>query len=77
MDPIDKRVEMINGHFDLPPETVEAMKEIRVAAELCARTMQGIFKKHKADTGRAIATIDQLQAVKNTACDALILPHAK
>lgn len=75
-DPIEKRVAMINGHFALPSETVESMNEVRDAVDTCARTLHAIFKNQKTDTGRAIATIDQLQAVKNTACDALILPHA-
>lgn len=75
-DPIDKRVEMVNGMFQLPGETLLAMKDVREASELYARTLQAIFKRGKIDIGRAIATIDHIQLTKNLACDALILPHA-
>lgn len=77
VDPIEKRVAMINGHFDLPPEQLEGMKEIRAAAEECAEKFHLVFKKCKFDTGRAIAAIDELQKTKNIACDALILPFAE
>ena len=75
-DPLEKRVEMINGQFDLPGDSVEGMKEIRIAVSLCARTIHESFKKRKVDIGRAIAAMDSLQQAKNIACDALILPHA-
>lgn len=56
---------------------VKDMKEIREALSECAHKLQEIFKRNKIDTGRAIASIDLLQNAKNTACDALILPHAE
>lgn len=68
---------MINGNFDLQSITVEGMKEIRVAVAECAAKLESVFKRHKVDTGRAIATIDLLQQAKNTGCDALILPYAE
>lgn len=76
-DPIEKRVEMINGYFTLPENAVKDMKEIREAISVCAHKLQEIFKRNNFDTGRAIAAIDLLQSAKNTACDALILPHAE
>ena len=76
-DPVEKRIEMINGYFDLPTETVQAMKDVRAASETYARALGEIFKRgHALDTGRAIAAIDHIQLTKNVACDALILPHA-
>jgi hypothetical protein len=75
-DPIATRVKVIATRLDLPDETREAMQEIRVAAEVFAQTLETVFKKHKRDTGRAIAAIDTIQHAKNLACDALLLPHA-
>jgi hypothetical protein len=77
MDPIEKRVAMINGFFDLPSEQVEGMSEIRAATQECAERIAAVFKKRKHDTGRAIAAIDELQKAKNIAYDALILPFAE
>lgn len=77
MDPVQRRVEMINGRFDLPAETVKAMEQIRVATEVCARAIQSATADVQVDTGRLIATMDMLQQAKNVACDAVILPHAK
>jgi hypothetical protein len=76
-DPIEKRVAMINGYFNLPDDTVKGMKEIREAVSECAHKLESTFKRCKIDTGRAIATIDLLQQAKNVGCDALILPHAE
>lgn len=77
-DPVDKRVSMINGYFELPDQTKQAMTKIREASETYANELQKIFKSldKDVDTGRAIATIDLVQQTKNVACDALILPHA-
>jgi len=77
-DPIEKRAAMVNGMFDLPGETLAAMGEVCQASEVYAKELQTIFKKNglKVDTGRAIAAMDGIQATKNIACDALILPHA-
>lgn len=44
MDPVTKRVEMINGHFDLPEDTVLAMMKVREAVETCARSIQASTK---------------------------------
>lgn len=75
-DPVEKRVEMINGMFDLPAETLLTMREIRSASDEFARRIQAAVSKVPHDTGRVIATIDLIQQLKNTACDAVILPHA-
>ena len=77
-DPVAQRVAMINGTFDLPQETVAAMREIRAALDECARKVQKTVEAQpKYDKGRLIASIDQLQHTKNTLCDSLILPHAQ
>jgi hypothetical protein len=76
-DALEKRVEMVNGYFDLSAETLQAMKDVRAASEAYARALHEIFKRGlPVDTGRAIATIDHVQLCKNMACDALILPNA-
>jgi hypothetical protein len=77
VDPIEKRVAMLNGRHDLSSEQVMGLNEIRAAAEECGEKLLIIFKKCKVDTGRAIAAIDELQKVRNTACDALILPFVE
>ena len=77
VDPIEKRVAMLNGRFDLPPEQIQAMDEIRAAVEECGKYIGAVFMSNKVDTGRAIAAIDELQKAKNTACDALILPFVE
>lgn len=66
---------MINGMFDLPDETTAAMARIRELVAECAMSVAKVVGSVNYDTGRLIATIDMLQAVKNTACDAVILPH--
>ena len=76
VDPIDARVWMVNGSFPLPDETTQSMKRVR---EICAQAAKEITKetkKVKYDTGRLIHALDLLQLVKNTTCDAMILPHA-
>jgi len=77
-DPVERRVEMINGMFDLPQETRQAMAAVRESAEAFARALRAIYTTPgiQVDTGRAIASIDTIQSIKNVACDALILPHA-
>lgn len=77
-DALEKRVAMINGRFELDKPTLDAMNEIREISDAYARTLHCIFTRAglKADIGRAIATVDAVQACKNMACDALILPHA-
>jgi hypothetical protein len=75
---LEPRVMMIDGRFDLPEETVNAMNDIRVSVERCAHYLYEVVfcdPAVKLDMGRAIAAIDLLQQVKNVACDAVILPH--
>ncbi len=76
-DPIEARVSMVNGYFNLPDDTKQSMNEVRAAAEVFAKALETIYKKTKHDKGRAIATIDLIQQTKNVACDALILAHAE
>lgn len=67
---------MINGYFDLPAETVGAMKEIRELAQAYADGVARVVKTQKHDVGRVIAAIDLIQSSKDVACASLILPHA-
>lgn len=75
---IDARVKLINGHFELPQETKKEMEDIRNACQAAAEEIQAIVThgKVKYDAGRIIHALDLLQQVKDTACVALILPHA-
>lgn len=75
--PLDARCAMVDGNFDLTPETREQMKAIRSAFAECAQRLNEIFQKSGVgyDRGRAIASLDHLQQAKNIACDALILPN--
>jgi hypothetical protein len=75
-DPVDKRVLMINGRFNLPDKTLAVMNNIRIECDSLARNLAIEVKSVEHDTGRLIATIDLLQQLKNVACDAVILPHA-
>lgn len=70
------RVLMVNGMFDLPEETKHAMGQVRALVAQCAADVAAVCGGVQCDTGRLIATLDLLQQVKNTACDAMILPHA-
>lgn len=73
---IDARVAMVNGNFILPDETLQAMKRIReITAKAALEIKKTMYSGVKYDTGRSIAALDFLQITKNTACDALILPH--
>jgi hypothetical protein len=73
---VQARLDMTNGNFNLPDETLAAMKEIRAAcSEAQAKVVESV-EKVKFDTGRLIHTLDLLQQVKNCACDSVILPHA-
>ncbi len=76
VDPIEARVAMTNGWFELSDETKKDMSTIREASEQYAKTLEAVFKRAKHDKGRAIASIDAIQLAKNIACDALILPFA-
>lgn len=71
------RVKMVNGHFDLPAQTLTSMGEIRgVVAEAAEKMAASVECNDKYDVGRLIAALDHLQQAKNIACDSLILPHA-
>lgn len=73
---MDARVALVNGNFDLPEDTRRAMHNIRECVAACATQLAEIARTTTFDTGRMIAALDGLQAVKNTACDAVLLPHA-
>ncbi len=75
-DPIEARVAMVNGWFELPEQTKQDMTDVRAAAEQFAKSLEQVYKRAKHDKGRAIASIDAVQQAKNIACDALILAHA-
>lgn len=77
-DPVERRVEMVNGWFELPDATKRAMNDVRAASEAYARALHALFRAHAphVDVGRSVAAIDSIQHTKNVACDAFILPHA-
>lgn len=77
LEALGNNMAMINGHFELPPETIEAMKKIRQAVDECAFKIKvaTVDAGVKYDAGAMIGMVQQLQAVKNKACDAVILPH--
>lgn len=78
MEAISARAKLVNGNFNLPNETITAMREVRTACSDLAMRLEAIAKSSdvKIDVGRMIAALDTLQQVKDTACVALILPHA-
>lgn len=67
---------MVNGMFDLPEEAKHAMGQVRAIFAQCAADIAAVCGGVQCDTGRLIATLDLVQQAKNTACDAVILPHA-
>ncbi len=70
------RVDLVSGNFNVPEKTTEALKQIHVAtAEMAEKIASTVESADAHDIGRLIAALDQLQQVKNTACDALTLPH--
>ena len=78
-DAFEQRVEMVDGRFDLPNKTLDAMNQIRGAAAAFARVLQQVHSdlgKDNVNYGRLIAAVDLIQNAKNVACDAVILPHA-
>ena len=88
-DPVEARVELINGQFDLPPENVNAMKEVRAAISECAKRIKAAADQLPSagtardgrpslgyDVGRMIAAMDTLQHAKDIACVSFILPYA-
>ncbi len=70
---------MVNGMFDLPAETISAMREIRAVFETSARALEKIYATPglRVDKERAKAALDLIQNAKNVSCDAVILPHHK
>lgn len=75
-NPVEARVELVNGMFDLPPEAKQAMNDVRAAAEVYARALLAVSKTAPHDVGRLIAALDAVQHSKDMACVAYILPHA-
>ena len=76
-DPVEARVELINGNFDLPKESVDAMRTVRsVISEAAKKLRVAVEAAPKHDKGRLIAALDSLQHAKDTACVSLILPFA-
>ena len=78
-DTIDARVAMINGQFDLPDGTSDRFDKIRAAIQHAAKVVSAEVRgagDGNFDVGRLIAAVDMLQHAKDTACCALILPHA-
>jgi hypothetical protein len=78
IEAIDAKLDMINGRFDLPEETVEAMKLIRESlSEVANKVRDNLDQKGiKYDVGTMIRFVALIQDAKNLACDAIILPHA-
>lgn len=79
MEAISARARLINGNFALPDETITAMREIRAACSDLGTRLEAVAKSVgvSVDIGRMIAALDLVQQVKDVACVALILPHAK
>ena len=72
---IAAHVEMIDGRFDLSADTIASMNKIRKAAADNAREVEKAFyEAGHYDEKSAIDAIRLIQAQKNMACDALILP---
>lgn len=69
---IQIRVDMLNGSFDLDPETLAFMKLSRETIAAAADTLNKA-RPQNANVGRFIAAIDHLQQTKNLFCDAVIL----
>jgi hypothetical protein len=70
------RVDLVKAGVPLPDATVEAVKRICAITGQAAEELTATIEGTKAyDIGRLIAALDQLQQAKNTACDAINLPH--
>lgn len=70
-----QRLALVRGNFDLPEETLKAMRRVRAAYELLALELADVFASAQSDGGRVTATYDLIQQGKDVACCALILPH--
>jgi hypothetical protein len=77
-DPVDARVELVLGEFELPAETKIAINAVCHAADAYARALTTVAKIDgvKIDKGRLIAALDAVLHSKEIACAALKLPHA-
>ena len=67
------RADMINGMFELPPETKAFMNKARETIERAAKELLDTDDTLALDVGRMIHVLDLLQQAKNCACDAAIL----
>lgn len=74
-DEIAARVNLVNGNFSLPEETIAAMRKIRELIATCSQELAACTSSVPYNEARLLAALDALQAVKNVACDAIILPH--
>lgn len=71
---IRARIEMINGTFKLRPACYEAMTKIReILSDAAKKVAAEIIKVEDYDMDKLQQSIDGLQAVKDTACCAVIL----
>jgi hypothetical protein len=77
VDPVEARTRLLTVEGEgLSYEVRIAKAEIAHAAAVFGQQLVDIFKRLESfDTGRAIATIDNVQATKNLAWDAITLPH--
>jgi hypothetical protein len=67
-------VDMVDGKFQLPAETIAYMDEVRVICQRAARNLTGEATRGVAlDHGQLNAALQLLQQVKNKACDAAII----
>ena len=76
-DPIEARVELINGKFTIPETTTNAMNEVRTILSEAAKRLKTCVEKNPHDKGRLIHTFDLLQNAKDTCCVSLLLPFAE
>lgn len=71
---IEARVELINGNFNLPDASVDAMKHVREILSDAAHKLLALSKDATVDQGTLVRAIQKLQATKDVACQAFILP---
>ena len=70
---IQNRLSLIDQHLKLTEETLRAMQRIRQTVATAAAEVDSIIASLPHDTGRRIATIDALQAVKDLAITSILL----
>jgi hypothetical protein len=76
---IRDRLVLLNGKFTLPDESKAAMDTVRTIFDEAGAKLAALFSGGsglKYDIGRSIHAIDQMQAAKDTACVAFLLPYA-